>query len=163
MKKTEIWKLVPSTKVYEASNLGRVRHVQRKRPRTLKSDKGYLTVCMKTPTVIKHRKVHRLVAEAFLPNPENKPEVNHKNGIKSDNRVENLEWATPSENRNHGIRVGLIVPAKGVQFNRRGLTEDNVRSIRKENGRLEDVGKKYGISRGMVWLIRTNKSWRHVV
>ena len=73
--------------------------------------KGYLRMTLSSDSTDRHFMVHRLVAEAFIPNPEVKPEVNHRNGDKRDNRVTNLEWVTSSENQIHAYDSGLKDPA----------------------------------------------------
>lgn len=94
--------------LYQVSNLGNVRTVKRGEA-TVMSQKeqwnGYLSVHLRNKGVERRASVHRLVAEAFIPNPDGLRDVNHKNGIKTDNRVENLEWLSHSDNMKHQYRV----------------------------------------------------------
>ncbi len=80
------------------------------RTKTLKTyvnNSGYECIKLTALKSNKHRLIHRLVAETFIPNPDNKPEVNHKDGNKLNNTVENLEWVTSSENKRHSLDTGL--------------------------------------------------------
>jgi hypothetical protein len=121
----EEWKEIEDTEgVYEVSNYGQIRTVSRtvirdnqgnfeKKGQIIKSyltPKGYCRTSIKKGGKFKNLMVHRLVADAFIPNLDNKPLVNHKNGIKNDNRSENLEWCTSSENQIHAYDNGLRKP-----------------------------------------------------
>jgi hypothetical protein len=85
------------------------------------------------------KKIHRLVAEAFLLNPDNKPEVNHRNGIKHDNVVINLEWTTTKENIRHAWDIGLNTSKRGEEHSQSVLTTEEVIEIRE----LKDGGYTY--------------------
>lgn len=110
----ETWKDIEGTGgIYEVSNTGKIRsnnylgHGSQKELMLAKDKKGYLRVRIYIGGLRKTIKVHRAVAIAFIPNPENKPEVNHKDGDKANNCVDNLEWATSSENVKHAYKSGL--------------------------------------------------------
>jgi hypothetical protein len=131
---SEVWRLIPGLDgVHEVSNLGNVRVLPRmiNRIRNGKQQSfikkgieltkviegcGYHQVLITTNTFKRNMKVHRLVALAFLENHENKKCVNHINGVKTDNHVENLEWVTHSENIKHAHKTGLKKPPSLGKF-----------------------------------------------
>ena len=113
----EEWKQYKNTN-YEVSNLGNVRNING-RIKSQQLDKyGYLVTDLYINGKRKNMKVHRLVAEVFIPNPENKLTVNHKNEIKTDNNVNNLEWATVKEQNSYGTRLQKVSKTKtGMKYN----------------------------------------------
>lgn len=110
---------------------------------------------------LKYWCVHRLVASSFLPNPLVKPEINHKNGIKTDNRVENLEWCTHGENMRHAERNGLRKAAFGEGHGMSKLSTDQVAKVRricKETTRTyKDIAQEFGVHLSLISLIKRNK------
>jgi hypothetical protein len=119
----EIWKPIEGFAGYEVSNQGSVRKFLKSKniwiTRKLNKNNGYYIIDLFLNNIRRTKKVHRLVAQAFIPNPENKPQVNHINGTnKMDNRVENLEWCTASENNFHAYRTGLKKQKQGAKSSR---------------------------------------------
>ena len=125
----EQWKPIEGTDgKYEVSNLGRVR-TNGKRPGLLKLTKqksGYRYAMIQLSNgKQKNCRVHRLVAEHFLPNPDNMKEVNHKDGNKDNNRADNLEWCTRSHNVKHSFDTGLKQPHRWTAEERKQISERN--------------------------------------
>lgn len=117
---------------YSVSNEGEVKNDKTNRKMTLGFHQGYRTVGLKVNGKNKGLRVHRLVANAFIPNPEKKPYVNHIDGNRGNNKLENLEWVTPSENTQHAVRIGLMVPSRErsvIQFGLDGKRIAEFKSI----------------------------------
>lgn len=139
--------------------------------------KGYLRVGLQVNGKLITQKVHRLVAQAFIPNPYNKAQVNHINGIKSDNRVENLEWVTPKENVQHAIDNSIFsfqtsetsinrIIKKGELNGVSLLTDKKVLEIRsKFKPRIytrEMLSKEYNVTISCIKDVVSRKSWKHI-
>ena len=104
----EEWKKINGFENYKVSSLGRVKNKKGKIMNPWNDSHGYLDIKLYKDKKSTHKKIHRLVAENFIPNPENKPQVNHINGISSINEVSNLEWVTAKEN------IGHLKNTKGI-------------------------------------------------
>lgn len=178
----EIWVKVKGFECfYEVSNLGRVKSLDReivycngrkdkfkgKIKKFSKNNFGYLHV-----TLFKNSKslttlVHRLVAKHFIPNPENKPQINHIDNNPANNNVSNLEWVTQQENRNHCVNQSRQKGAsKGSKHHFAILSEKDVLAIRKEYKETKisqiKLSNKYNVSDGCIYAIVHRKSWNHI-
>lgn len=149
-------------KVYKTKDMGELNYY--------KHPKGYLH-CY----VGKTKAVHKVIAETFIPNPENKPQVNHIDGNKQNNHVDNLEWVTNKENANHAINNGLWTKfvssmlttetSQGELNSQAVLQPEDVLDIReliKQGMRPYKIAKVFGVSPATIYDIKSRRSWKHI-
>ena len=153
----EIWRDIKDFEgLYQVSNLGRVRSLNfnhtigKVKELSLRNDKkGYKQVILYKDGKTKSYKVHRLVAETFIENPNNYEQINHKNEIKSDNTVNNLEWCTNEYNHNYGTRNERV--RKSLSKKTLCITTGEVFNS------MREASIKYGISNGSISECCNNK------
>lgn len=163
----EIWKdIIRFEEYFQISNFGRVWSKRTKKIlKQGKSKSGYKVISSKIGGRDGYyicKRVHRWVAEAFIDNPRGKPYVNHKDGVKTNNRQDNLEWCTGKENSEHAVQLGLINKPKGVESPLSKLNDEQVEFIRenykpkcKVNG-CRALAKKFNVSHYVVSLVVNN-------
>lgn len=174
----KIWKdVVGYEGYYQVSDCGLIKSLERmvkykenhlglRKERILKSNitkGGYVHVTICIDKMNKTVKTHRLVALAFIPNPEGKPSVNHINGIKHDNRVENLEWCTAKENTQHAYRTKLNSGVKGEKSHLSKLKKEDIIKIRlmyKEGLYSQaKLGAKFNVTQSQIYRIVNYINW----
>lgn len=161
--KMEIWKTVIGFENYEISNLGNLRNKITGRYKKLSTNKeGYIRTSISNKEKVISIAVHRLVAIEFVENPEGKPLVNHKDSNRSNNKAENLEWATPSENAKYMVEQGNSLDKNGVLNPMALLTEEQVLEIREFDGPSAILAKKFNISTNAIDRVRVRDSYKNV-
>ena len=163
---TEIWKDIEGYGGdYQISNLGRVKSLKYNnrilKPR-LDQRSGYSTIRLFCENDCGCCYVHRLVATAFIPNPESKPQVNHLNGVKTDNRVDNLEWVTAAENARHAVVTGLLKTA-GEDNPRAKLTNEQAHYIRENpNGLMGfELASKFDVDPSVISDVQIGNTYKN--
>lgn len=159
----ELWKSIEGFPTHEVSSEGRVRRATASMGTRVghvltpyvKSD-GYAYVCIQR----KVKSVHRLVAKAFLGGCPTGNEVNHKNGLKADNRVSNLEYVTKSENALHAHHVLHARDMKGEKHPRAKLSQEAVAEIRASSERVRVLAARYGVGQSTISMVRTGRNWK---
>ena len=128
------------------------------------SKNGYKYVNLSINNKCKTYQVHRLIALVYIPNPNNLPQVNHKNGIKIQNNVENLEWVTSLENVRHAHNNGLMHPARGLKTNNGHFTEDEVRYIRSLKGiyTYKEIANMYNVTKGTITQLMNKMTYKYI-
>jgi hypothetical protein len=165
----EIWKAILNTNgAYEISNYGRLRSYlgqgakkASKEPAILKisiNGSGYPAKYIRGVNL----RIHRLVAEAFIPNPAGLPMVNHIDGNKQNNHFSNLEWCDKSHNEQHAERMGLKNKARGEGCNKSTLSNIDVMDIFKSTSGARELGRLYGVNHSTISNIKTGRTWNHV-
>jgi len=182
--KTEEWRDIKDYyRLYQVSNLCRVKSLERyiytKNNRQLKvnakiisqtknKQNGYLDISIWKENKAKRLTLHRLVADAFIPNPLNLPQVNHINSNRIDNSVPNLEWCTNSWNLEHSYRFGNRISVKGEKHFKQIIIENQVLAIRRlhrMNPKFsrKAIAEKLNVNPMTISCIIYNKTWKHLL
>jgi hypothetical protein len=169
----EIWKpACGAEEFYEVSNFGRVRSLYKigrpasggiRQPTTTK--KGYLRLTLSIDGKLVGKFVHTLVLTSFIgPKPTPHHQCNHKNGIKTDASLSNLEWCTPQQNNDHAVKTGLWIPKIGENHGRSKVSMRQVQQIRKLEGKFtaSTLSKRFGVTPTAINSIWKRRNWRHV-
>ena len=136
-----------------------------RRMKTRLDKDGYETAGISFNGIAKTVKIHRLVANAFIKNPKHKPEVNHINGIKTNNGVWNLEWVTTKENLIHALKTGLRIPLKGEEVYSSKHDKSKVIKIcemLKQNKSFQEISETLNVTHYMIHFILRKKRWKHI-
>jgi hypothetical protein len=163
----EVWKDIPGLEGrYQASNFGGIRSCIDGRIRVRKTAanrQGYIVLPIKDAQGKYFTKyVHRLIALAFIPNPVRLKDVNHKNGIKSDNRIENLEWCSRQYNVRHAYDTGLNKPLSGFDNPNNKLDKEQIISIFNDNRTTDQICDAFKISTALVIQIKNGSAWSSI-
>ena len=165
----EIWHSIRGwEELYQASNKGRIRRVGRAPgirsvPYVLRPSlgtTGYYFVALSQNNRVTRSAVHRLVASAFLGYRPRHIDVNHIDGCKTNNLLENLEWATRAENQLHSARIGLM--ATGEQHSHAKLKAIDIPVIRASDESDTVLADRFGVARGVIWSVRKRHTWKHI-
>lgn len=149
----EFWADITEDGFYQISNKGRIRSRNGIRNPKEKTG-GYLGLTIRGKNYL----VHRLVAAAFVPNPEGKPEVNHKDGCNQNNAADNLEWVTHAENMQHASAIGRM---KNAGTNSK-VTAQQAQEIKASRMKQQELAEVFGISQATVSRIKSGKITRFV-
>ena len=154
---------------YTISKLGVVRNNKTKKiVKPFKNWNGYIRIALMKDGKRYSRALHRLLAQTFIPNPENLPFINHIDGVKDNNELSNLQWCDRSQNMRHAHDNGLVKGQTGAKGSNNGsskLTEEDVLKIRKlasDGISSKDIAEQFNISRGNCNSIIARKYWKHI-
>lgn len=174
------WRTIPGFRNYEVSSEGDVRRSAGGpgavvgRVLSVKTNRrGYVDVVLSHNGIVTYHRVHRLVALAFIPRVRGKPRINHRNGVRSYNWVENLEWCTDRENYQHAVANGLMLPLRPNPATRpRGEHHGNamlcdcdvleIRRLRAAGHTLKEITSRFNVCLATIHNAATGRYWGHV-
>lgn len=159
----EIWKdVVGFCGLYRVSNLGNVSTASGRILKPSTNPKGYAALSLYKEKKAYSFRVHRLVAIAFIPNPNNYDQVNHKDAKKLNNRVDNLEWCNNLQNIRHAHMMGLMAAPNGERNGHSSISDKTAQAILDSEGPHYLIAKRFNTTSAVVKMIRNRVNWKHL-